>query len=482
MLSEKTSGILLYIRADTICLHQNTSDAMPETEHTKSYEPLYYGDYLHLPTILNAQTPRSASVSASEGAPQEAHDEMLFIITHQAYELWFKQILHELDSVLTIFAAEPVPENEVARALQRLERVRAIGPILLQQIDVMETMTPMDFLDFRGVLYPASGFQSAQFRLIEIKMGLSHGQRVLTHLPLSEADKSRIRAAESEDSLFTLVEQWLERMPFIQKPSYSFWEEYRAAVQTMFAHDRTMIAANAHSPEAASNLLAQTDANEQSFHAFFDAAAYERLREDGIKRLSFKATQAALFMMLYREYPLIHLPYRFLAILVELDELFSVWRYRHAQMAMRMIGAKVGTGGTGGHDYLMRATAQHRVFSDFAALSAYLIPRQSLPPLPSDVASMLGFVYIDTMDKHAHTVRQRMAAEYVKSQIKQQFPGAYLLTDEAQPDGHLLRYTFPDERTANAAQASASMLTSALLAEQGVRITVSAAAVHTVEA
>lgn len=94
------------------------------------------------------------------------------------YELWFKQILHELDSVIKIFSTIPVDEAKVGVAVHRLTRVCEIQDLLIQQISVLETMSPIDFLDFRDFLYPASGFQSAQFRLIENKLGLLPSQRL----------------------------------------------------------------------------------------------------------------------------------------------------------------------------------------------------------------------------------------------------------------------------------------------------------------
>ena len=114
--------------------------------------------------------------SALHGRP--AHDEMLFIIVHQAYELWFKQILWELDAVLATFRGSRVPEEALGQAVLRLGRIVEIQRVLIQQVDVLETMTPLDFLDFRDDLIPASGFQSVQFRLIENKLGMRRGDRL----------------------------------------------------------------------------------------------------------------------------------------------------------------------------------------------------------------------------------------------------------------------------------------------------------------
>ena len=128
---------------------------------------MHYSDYLQLDKILNAQFPES-------GKKEPAHDEMLFIVIHQAYELWFKQILYEVDSVIDIMQKPSLNDNspELQIIVHRLSRVVTILKLLVQQIDVMETMTPMDFLDFRDLLRPASGFQSWQFKTLEAKLGL----------------------------------------------------------------------------------------------------------------------------------------------------------------------------------------------------------------------------------------------------------------------------------------------------------------------
>ena len=133
----------------------------------KPYPPVSYPDYLQVEKITNAQFPKSDEYK------KPAHDEMLFIIVHQTYELWFKQILWEIDSVIEKFSQDKIDEVHMLKMVSRLERVIEIQKVLISQIDVLETMTPLDFLDFREFLVPASGFQSAQFRLIENKMGLN---------------------------------------------------------------------------------------------------------------------------------------------------------------------------------------------------------------------------------------------------------------------------------------------------------------------
>ena len=127
----------------------------------KPYPQQYYQDYLNLEKILNSQHLLSQKYGHS------AHDEMLFIIVHQVYELWFKQIIYELESLLEIFHNNEIQENHISIGVSQLERIIEIQKILIDQINVLETMTPMDFLEFRDQLNPASGFQSQQFRIIE---------------------------------------------------------------------------------------------------------------------------------------------------------------------------------------------------------------------------------------------------------------------------------------------------------------------------
>ncbi len=131
-------------------------------------KPVYYSDYLQLDKILNAQALESDKYN------KHAHYEMLFIVIHQTYELWFKQLLFEVESVSDIFAQKEINDNspDLQIAVHRLERCCTILKVLVQQIDVMETMTPMDFLDFRDMLRPASGFQSIQFKFLEALLGL----------------------------------------------------------------------------------------------------------------------------------------------------------------------------------------------------------------------------------------------------------------------------------------------------------------------
>jgi tryptophan 2,3-dioxygenase len=327
-----------------------------------------------------------------------AHDETLFIVVHQVYELWFKQILHELDSVLVLFREDSVDERNIGVAASRLDRITQIQELLIEQLHVLETMTPLDFLDFRDFLIPASGFQSVQFRLIETKLGLAGDRRVPLERGPAEGPQGErqdaLRRAAAEPSLFTLVERWLTRIPFLEWKGYRFWSSYREAVDVMLTSDRVTITSNATlSEEERQAQLRELQATEASFAALLDEATHDRLVREGHRRLCHRATLAALLIHLYRDQPILHLPFRFLTLLVEVDERLATWRYRHALMVHRMIGTKIGTGGSSGHQYLKQTVERNRIFADFFNLSTFLIPRTALPRLGEDLERRLGFYY-----------------------------------------------------------------------------------------
>lgn len=357
------------------------------------HPPIHYHDYLGIDTLLSLQNRRSEKLGTA------AHDEMLFIIVHQTYELWFRQINFELDSVLKIFNAPLIPEKSMALASAQVTRVVSILRLIMGQIDVLETMTPLDFLEFREYLYPASGFQSFQFRLIEIKLGLKEKERLLYnnspfYKSLPESHQQMVIDTIAKDSLFELVDKWLARTPFLQNDEFNFWSAYQKAVQQMFADDRKTIQMNTLlTEEGKAKNLEMIAASEKTFHSLFDKAEYEKLREDGFFHLSYEAFHGALLIYLYRDEAVFHGPFKILSSLMDIDELLTQWRYRHALMAHRMLGQKIGTGGSSGHSYLKNATDKHKIFSDFFNLSTFLIPRSKVPPLPESLQSKMNFNY-----------------------------------------------------------------------------------------
>jgi tryptophan 2,3-dioxygenase len=327
---------------------------------------VHYHDYLQLDKILNAQAPESDKLNLP------AHDEMLFIVIHQAYELWFKQLHHEADSVVGILSKPALNDNspELQTVVHRLSRCVTILRVLVHQIDIMETMTPMDFLDFRDMLRPASGFQSWQFKELEAKLGLKfeerHGKEYYT-AQLRKEHVAIIKNAEGGKSLLQLLNGWLERMPFLKEGADSlFWENYKQIYRGSLA-------------EAEKNNIAGFD------EIFGDAASAAN------RTLSPGACRAALFIMLYRGYPLLQLPFQLLNCLLEIDEQLSSWRYRHMNMVHRMIGTRIGTGGSTGKDYLKAAADKHYIFKEITQLNSFLIERRKLPGLPPEIEKQLGF-------------------------------------------------------------------------------------------
>ena len=360
------------------------------TDHANE---LSYASYLELGRLLTSQNP----VTADSESP--AHDEMLFIIVHQVYELWFKEIINELDSVRSLFMEDYIDESQIGKAAARLERITKIQSILIEQVGVLETMTPLDFLDFRDKLHPSSGFQSVQFRLIENKLGLEQSQRLAFtkdgyYSGASEKDSGAIRESEEEDSLFQLLDQWLARTPFLKFEGFDFWEEYRLAVKKMLGNELEKIKNNTTlTDEMQNEEIVNLKTTNKHFEAIFSKEKHTELMEAGQLRLSHKALHGSLMIFLHRDEPIFHLPFRLLTALIDIDELLTSWRYRHILMVQRMIGRKIGTGGSSGYRYLREAAEKYKVFGDLANLSSFLIPRSELPELPEEFKRHLGFFY-----------------------------------------------------------------------------------------
>ena len=356
-------------------------------------KPEYYQDYLELDKILNSQHPNSAKHG------KHAHDEMLFIVIHQVYELWFKQIIYELDSIIDIFSNKDINESNIGTAVSRLERIIEIQKILIDQVGVLETMTPMDFLDFRDFLVPASGFQSKQFRLIENKLGLDQKKRFTYGNSnyksfLNKEDSREVESTEKGNNLFLLMEKWLERTPFLNWGETSFWNEYESAVNKMLSEELSIIDSNDNFSEKEIKIHAKHhETTKKLFRVVIDENNHNEMVKNGEWRLSHRGTQAALLILLYRDQPILYNPYKFLTKLVDVDELFTTWRYRHVLMVSRMIGKKIGTGGSTGSKYLNKTAEKHQIFKDINELTTFLIPRSSLPSLPSDIKDDLGFYY-----------------------------------------------------------------------------------------
>ncbi len=352
-----------------------------------------YASYLKLDQLLSAQAPES------DKAGRPAHDELLFIVIHQAYELWFKQILHELGRVATIFGGRVVDDRDLSAAVHASERVVRILQLVVSQIDVLETMTPMDFLEFRDLLVPASGFQSEQFRLIETRLGLTRADRLKFDghdfdARLPDDARARIAAVEAQPSLRTEIDEWLARTPFVEMGGFDFRKVYDAAIDRMLKADIETIRNHPQLHEHEKQIqIASLERSSAMFDALLDDARFEALKAEGGWTMSRRALQAALFIFLYRDEPALQLPFRMLRALMDIDETMALWRLRHALMVSRMIGRKVGTGGSSGYDYLRGSAEKHRAYNDLFAIATFLIPRSDLPVLPEPVRAQMRYRY-----------------------------------------------------------------------------------------
>jgi len=327
-----------------------------------------YGRYLRLDRILDAQDP-----PGGDGAPRALghHDEMLFIVIHQVYELWFKQVLHEMTLVRDLLAQPEVPERDVPRIVKTLGRVHEILKVGVQQLAVLETMNPLDFLAFRDELGSASGFQSYQFRELEILAGLPDenryeyaGDSFERRFPPGQV--KRFDELRKSTSLRQALEAWLERTPIED----GFRESYLAAFDRYVASQKEMHGSNPElGEEDRARVAKRLDDYRDSCAAFLGGEAGRR-------------NAACLFIHAYRDEPLLHWPNTLLDGLLDFEEQLRLWRFRHARMVERMIGLRVGTGGSSGVQYLdATAGERYRVFTPILQARSFLIPRRMLGDL-----------------------------------------------------------------------------------------------------
>lgn len=262
----------------------------------KTEGQLTYGGYLKVNDLLNLQHLLSDPVQ---------HDETLFIIIHQVYELWFKQMLHEIDTII-----EKLNHNDVLGAIRLIRRGIEIQRVLVSQVAVLETMTPMDFLAFRDNLMPASGFQSTQFREFEFACGLK------------------------DESFLSFFDEGTDEYARLQK---------RLASPTL--------------PDAFFALLSRRGFNMP-----------EKSANEPIERYH---TRIAELTRIYQEADKHYDLFLLAESLIEFDEAVILWRLRHVKMAERMIGSKIGTGGSEGVAYLQSTTTQ-KFFPELWELRTYL--------------------------------------------------------------------------------------------------------------
>lgn len=358
-----------------------------------------YWDYLHLDKLLSLQ----GGLEGDES--QLMPDELHFIIVHQTFELWFKLILRELRLARDHLAEPRVPEERVPYVVHHLRRVNQILKLGVQQWAVMETLTPQDFLGFRDKLVPASGFQSFQMRELELLLGLSREQRVsygttdaLEHIRDLAKDSpgggnawGRVLAAREELSLRDALAAWLYRTP-VQGSSpgqdgdedkvAAFVEDYlgRAAALNAAQADR-MCRIRVADPVAIRARFHLADAVARDF-------LYAADLPEEVRPAARRARAGLVFIESYRDLPLLAWPRLLIDTIVELEEQLVLWRTHHARMVERIIGRRVGTGGSSGVDYLDKTT-HVRIFTELWAVRTLLLPRDALPPLAS--ADAYGF-------------------------------------------------------------------------------------------
>ena len=243
----------------------------------------------------------------------------------------------------------------------------------------------------------ASGFQSLQFRMVENLLGLKPDQRLqYNNLPydivFSGKQKDSLKQSLEDKSLLTHVIDWLERTPFLEFDQFNFLDAYKKAVERMLQKERDAIeATDILSDEIKKQRLTMLGDTNTYFNAVFDKDTFDAMRQRGEIHFSYKAMLAALFIFLYRDEPILQQPYRLLSNLMDVEEMLTLWRNRHAQMVLRMIGRKTGTGGSSGHQYLKATAQQHQIFTDLYQVATLLIPRSDLPALPEELKTHLGY-------------------------------------------------------------------------------------------
>ncbi|XP_069833962.1 tryptophan 2,3-dioxygenase [Dendropsophus ebraccatus] len=372
-----------------LSLEDKNGDSAQDGMNKASRGGLIYGDYLQLHKVLDAQELQS------EKKGNKIHDEHLFIVTHQAYELWFKQILWELDSVREIFQNGHVrDERNMLKVVTRIHRISMILKLLVEQFSVLETMTPMDFFDFREYLTPASGFQSLQFRLLENKIGVPESLRVPYNRRhyrdnFKGKENELLLRSEEEPTLLGLVEAWLERTPGLEEAGFNFWGKLQVNIFQGLEEELQKAKAKPDS-EDKEEQLAELQKQKEVFTALFDEKRHEHLLSKGDRRLSYKALKGALMIYFYREEPRFQVPFQLLTSLMDIDILMTKWRYNHVCMVHRMIGSKAGTGGSSGYHYLRSTVSdRYKVFVDLFNLSTFLVPRHWVPRLNPSVHKFL---------------------------------------------------------------------------------------------
>lgn len=363
------------------------------TNTTIKKAPTTYWEYMRLEELTSLQR------GLAESDTELANDEVLFITIHQIDELWMKLALRELVTVRDLFAKDLVPEQSIAAAVRGLRRMSLVFGHLADHFALMETMTTRDYLAFRDKLSPASGFQSAQLREIEILMGLSDGDRIplgheatymqaLRNADGSESPASRRVARRLEDhpTLKGAIAEWLFRTPISgSRPGdtgdaeavAAFIDAYTAAQGREVERAKSFAMHDALSDKDRERLTARFAKEVAGARAFM--LAEDRPEEERARTSRIRA--ALVYIESYRELPLLAWPRELIDGIVQLEQAFVVFRQRHARMVERVIGRRTGTGGSAGVDYLDQTALKYRIFHDVWAVRTLLIRAEALPPV-----------------------------------------------------------------------------------------------------
>ncbi|MBO9738611.1 tryptophan 2,3-dioxygenase [Xanthomonas axonopodis pv. begoniae] len=350
-----------------------------------------YWDYIKVEQLLSLQ----GGLGDDETAV--GNDEALFIAVHQIYELWFKLILRELGSTRDLLEELQPDDERIVIAVRSLSRATAVFEQANLHFKLMETMTARDFLEFRGRLAPASGFQSAQLREIEVLLGLEDSDRLAIGQGCSFKDALRLpdgalstsaRRLEARiaggPSLKQSLYAWLERLPIAGStdPAVAerFAQHYLDALRAEGRWRLKLAQDNGTAPQAIDqqrSRLALEDAHAAAFlHAEEDpsAPAHGRAQRRAVRT-------AMIFVESYRELPQMAWPRELLEGVIALEQAMLIWRQRHARMVERFIGHRAGTGGSPGVAYLDQTALQYRVFSDLWTVRSLLLRKECLPSL-----------------------------------------------------------------------------------------------------
>ena len=343
-----------------------------------------YSGYLQLDELLKLQ-------SGPEGhQPPPSNDEMHFIITHQTFELWFKQIRAELNEVHGYLSEETVREETLPTMVHHLERVIEIFRLLSNQWKVMETLSPQGFLAFRDRLGTSSGFESWQMRALEMRLGLKQEQRVADMDPMEHMKKLHrekkisddafqiMKTIATEKTLNDLVSEWLSRTP-INGSVPSNDGDSEVVENFISTH---LSAMKSHADQVVSHMVSIGHGTEESIRPRMDAnhaQVSDFLSPDGVMS---RSRAGLLFIESYPELPLLSWPRKFVDTVVQLEQSMLLFRHSHARMVERMIGRRMGTGGSSGVDYLDK-TATYRIFKDLWAVRTMLLPRKNLADIVS---------------------------------------------------------------------------------------------------